>query len=231
MTIEDLLEAVRPADLYHVTTIPGLLAMWQSDRLGGDGLKARPSTTRSWNYALGYLKTVSNYGHGGGAIISIDQDLLKRDLGRRRIRGYDWFADQEPDDMNPDAERRSWAWDTDRAEQQILGGIDNLKRYIKRIDIWLPKLQTRRADAPPTDSYKYGEYQDPDANYDVATNLELITRWLKANPQDKAAWDQLKQDPRVIIHTAPGYQKQNLGRPLQGRQQYDQEHPAYRRPR
>jgi hypothetical protein len=95
----------------------------------------------------------------------------------------------------------------------------------------LPKLKTRRADAPTVNTYRYGEYQDPDLNYDVATNLELITRWIKANPQDKAAWEELQRDPRVKIHRDPGYQKLNRGRPVQSRQQYDVEHPAYWNPR
>jgi hypothetical protein len=103
--------------------------MWHNDVMGHGG---NVSTTRNYNYALGYLKNLGGQYGIGGVIFTLDQDLLRRDIGRRRMPGTDWFKGEPPSSSSDEFKRRDDYLDTDRFETLIKGGLKPFRKYVKR---------------------------------------------------------------------------------------------------
>lgn len=183
----------KEAYLYHATTIPALLKMWQQDKMGFSG---NVSTTRNYDYALGYLLNMS-YGQHGGAIIWLNQDLLRQNIGRRRLPATDWFKGETPYDSRDDFQRRSDFHDTDRFETLIKNGLSPLRKYVAKIEVWVPK------------------------NEQILNN-----NWLK-DPIDRKTWEALQRDPRVEIKQEVGGQSMRFNKPVAYHKQYNQDHDMY----
>jgi hypothetical protein len=215
------------ADLYHATSIPGMLSMWHNDKMGVSG---DVSTTRNYNYALGYLKNISTYGTGGGVIFTLDQDLLRRDIGRRRMPGTDWFKGEPPESSSDEFQRRSDMNDTDRFETLIKNGLKPFRKYVKKIQIWLPKKRKIKPTPPGENPmYRYSQKpgDDPDQHYDVSVDDELMqNNWFR-NPKMKATWDAVLRDPRTEVKQEIGYQKTQHNVPVSARSQYGPDHALY----
>lgn len=222
----EFLNEWKEADLYHATSIPGMLNMWHKDQLG---FNSDVSTTRNYNYALGYLNNISTYGSAGGVIFTLDQDLLRRDIGRRRMPGTDWFKGEPPADSSDEFQRRSDFHDTDRFETLIKSGLKPFRKYVKKIEVWLPKKRTVKP-TPPGEDYMYRHRfnpgDDPDQHYDLSVNDKLMQSWFK-DPVVKATWDALLADPRTEVKQELGAPKKQHNVPIMPRRQYDQDHPMY----
>jgi len=228
--VAEVITEWQEADLYHVTSIPSMLRMWHTDNIG---LGGNVSTTRNYNYALGYLK--ANGGRGpGGVIFTLDQDLLRRDIGRRRMPGTDWFSTRfhggAPEDASDEFQRRRDDLDTDRFETLIKGGLSPFRKYVKKIEIWLPKDRTLKPIPPGEDPMYRNHYtpgDDPDKHYDVKLYGRLMkNNWLK-DPVMRATWFAIRRDPRTEVKQELGYQKRHHGVPVDDRRQYDTNHPMY----
>lgn len=205
MRANEFLNEYREAYLYHATSIPNAIRIWHDDALrGGTGPRGKGgfkgvSTTRSYNYALGYMKGTS-FDDTGAVIFWIDQDAVKRDLGRRRLRGYDWFTDQEPDDMRYDFQRRSEIDDTDRFETVITqGGLKPFRKYVAKTEIWLPTTDNLGNNA--MDAYLQ-------------------------KPENRVVWNALSADPRTDVKQEVRPRKYQ-GAPIRAKVQYDTQHPMY----
>jgi hypothetical protein len=199
MRAQEFLNEWQEADLYHATSIPSMLGMWYNDKMGFGG---DVSTTRNYNYALGYLKSISTYGSSGGVIFTLDQDLLRRDIGRRRMPSTDWFKGEPPESSSDEFRRRDDFLDTDRFETLIKGGLEPFRKYVKKIQIWLPKK---------------GE----------AVHDELMqNNWFK-NSKMKETWDALLRDPRTEVKQELGNQQKQYNVPVRSREQYGPDHPLY----
>lgn len=244
--ITENLNEWREAYLYHATSITAAIRIWQNDNLQGGTGPANDkknsfsgvSTTRNYNYALGYLRGFS-YDDTGGVIFWIDQDKVKRDLGRRRLRGYDWFVDNNPDDVSSEFQRRSDFNDTDRFETVITkGGLKPFRPYVAKIEIWLPKTSDK-APPPPNASEqerwdwennlgKYSsDYKNPDkGRINIRPDQDKINKWL-TNPLDRKTWEALLKDSRTDVKSTPGLPHKHLGKFIHRKVQYDTEHPMY----
>jgi hypothetical protein len=204
--------------------------MWHTDNIG---LGGNVSTTRNYNYALGYLKAYGGRGPGG-VIFTLDQDLLRRDIGRRRMPGTDWFSTRfhggAPEDASDEFQRRRDDLDTDRFETLIKGGLSPFRKYVKKIEIWLPKDRTLKPIPPGEDPMYRNRYtpgDDPDKHYDVKLYGRLMkNNWLK-DPVMRATWFAIRRDPRTEVKQELGYQKRHHGVPVDDRRQYDTNHPMY----
>lgn len=226
MRAKDFVTEWKEADLYHATSITNMLSMWHEDKMGYG--KGNVSTTRSYNYALGYLKHISRTGSNGGAIFTLDQDLLRRDIGRKRMPQTDWFRGEPPEDAVDDFRRRSDVDDTDRFETLIKRGLNPFRKYVKKIEIWLPKKRTIKP-TPPGEGPMYRRTShptDPDFHYDVSADDELLQAWLKRSPEMKATWAALLRDPRTEVKKELGYQSTHHNVAVFPRQQYDADHSA-----
>jgi hypothetical protein len=225
MRAKDFITEWKEADLYHATSINSMVSMWHSDKMGYGG---NVSTTRSYNYALGYLQHISEYGRNGGAIFTLDQDLLRRDIGRKRMPQTDWFRGEPPEDAVDDFRRRSDVDDTDRFETLIKRGLSPFRKYVKKIEIWLPKKRTVKPTPPGKDIwYRHTSHpEDPDFHYDVSSNDELLQSWLGRSPEMKATWAALLRDPRTEVKKELGYQHKQHNVNVFPRQQYDADHSA-----
>ena len=223
MRAKEFLNELQAADLYHATSIPSMLQMWHNDKMG---LGKDVSTTRNYNYALGYLKNFDS----GGVIFTLDQDLLRRDIGRKRMPGTDWFKGEPPESSSDEFQRRDDSLDTDRFETLIKGGLKPFRKYVKKIQIWLPKKRTVKPTPPGEDSmyrYRYKPGDDPDQHYNVSVNDALMqNNWFK-DPTMKATWDAILRDPRTEVKQELGYQKTQHNVPVRVRRQYNQDHPMY----
>ena len=221
---EGSLNEWQEADLYHVTYIPSMLQMWHNDTMG---LGGDVSTTRNYNYALGYLK---NFRNSGGVIFTLDQNRLRRDIGRRRMPGTDWFKGEPPADSSDEFRRRDDSLDTDRFETLIKGGLKPFRKYVKKIQIWLPKKRTIKPTPPGEDPlyrHTYTPGDDPDQHYDVFVNDELMqNNWFR-NPTMKATWDAVLRDPRTEVKSELGFQKTQHNVPVRARTQYGTDHRLY----
>ena len=221
---EGSLNEWQEADLYHVTYIPSMLQMWHNDTMG---LGGDVSTTRNYNYALGYLK---NFRNSGGVIFTLDQNRLRRDIGRRRMPGTDWFKGEPPADSSDEFRRRDDSLDTDRFETLIKGGLKPFRKYVKKIQIWLPKKRTIKPTPPGEDPlyrHTYTPGDDPDQHYDVSVNDELMqNNWFR-NPTMKATWDAVLRDPRTEVKSELGFQKTQHNVPVRARTQYGTDHRLY----
>lgn len=244
MRINEILTEWREAYLYHATTIPGAISIWKADSLrGGSGPSVGknqfrgPSTTRSYHYALGYMKN-ENRDNTGGVIFWINQELVKRDLGRRRLKGYDWFTDHDPSDTSDEFQRRSELHDTDRFETVIKGGLTPFKKYLVKIEIWLPRTFDRApppADADEDELFAWrnrtGKYSlDPKDPYkgqiNVRPDQEVIKKYT-SDPAAKQAWESMLSDPRTDVKSELGMPKKYQGAPISIKRQYDRNHPMY----
>jgi hypothetical protein len=245
MRANEFITEWREAYLYHATSIPDSIRIWHQDWLrGGTGpIYGRTkfqgvSTTRNYNYALGYL-IGNNRDSTGGVIFWINQDLVKRDLGRRRLKGYDWFTDNEPDDTSDEFQRRSEFDDTDRFETVITkGGLHPFKKYVTKIEIWLPKTSDRMP--PPEEltpdqkrnwEHNLGDYNlDPKNPDKYRTNIrvdqKVMDRYL-STPAEKQTWLSMTSDPRCEIKQTPGLPRQYQGTYIRQKVQYDTDHPMY----
>jgi hypothetical protein len=227
MRAQEFLNEWQEADLYHATSTPSMLSMWHNDKMGFSG---DVSTTRNYNYALGYLKNISTYGTGGGVIFTLDQDLLRRDIGRRRMPGTDWFKGEPPESSSDEFQRRSDIHDTDRFETLIKNGLKPFRKYVKKIQIWLPKKRTVKPTPPgehPMYRHTYTPGDDPDQHYDVSVDDELMqNNWFR-NPKMKATWDAVLRDPRTEVKQEIGYQKTQHNVPVSARSQYGPDHALY----
>lgn len=225
MKASEFLTEWQEADLYHATSISRLINIWQTDTLGSQTSKvSNTSTTRNYNYALGYLQgEISPY--GGGAIITLDQDLLRRDLGRKRLQPTDWFKGEPPDTADDRFQRRSIAHDTDRFETLLKDKLHPVKKYIKQVQIWLPKKRIPRPLQPgEIGVLRAGD--DPDKFYNVELDTEFLSKIL-SNAQNKSTWDAMLQDPRVKVQQELGHQKKHHNVPVQSYYQYSTRHPMY----
>jgi hypothetical protein len=223
----EFLNEWQEADLYHATSIPSMLSMWHNDVIGHGG---NVSTTRNYNYALGYLKNLGSTRNNGGVIFTLDQDLLRRDIGRRRMPAADWFKGEPPESSRDEFKRRYDFLDTDRFETLIKGGLKPFRKYVKKIQIWLPKKRTLKPTPPGENSwYRYSSKpgDDPDQHYDVSIDTELMqNNWFK-NPTMKATWDALLRDSRTEVKQELGYQKTQHNVPVRSRSQYGPDHQLY----
>ena len=223
MRAQEFLNEWQEADLYHATNIPSLLQMWHNDVMGNGG---DVSTTRNYNYALGYLKNFNS----GGVVFTLDQDLLRRDIGRRRMPGTDWFKGEPPESSSDEFQRRDDSIDTDRFETLIKGGLKPFRKYVKKIQIWLPKKRTVKPTPPgehPMYRYSYKPGDDPDQHYDVSVNDELMqNNWFK-NLTMKATWDAVLRDPRTEVKPELGHQRAQHNVPVRARRQYGPDHRLY----
>jgi hypothetical protein len=227
MRATEFLNEWQEADLYHATSIPSMLGMWHDDKLGFGG---NVSTTRNYNYALGYLKNISTYGESGGVIFTLDQDLLRRDIGRRRMPGTDWFKGEPPESASDEFQRRSDMHDTDRFETLIKGGLNPFRKYVKKIQIWLPKKRKLKPTPPGENSRYLHSYKPgggPDQHYDVSVNNELMQNVWFRNPEMKATWDALLRDPRTEVKQELGNQQKQYNVPVITRNQYGPDHSLY----
>lgn len=247
MRIDEILTEWRESYLYHSTDIPSAITIWRTDNLrGGTGPSigrnrfSGVSTTRSYSYALGYLNGNSTENEGG-VIFWLDQDLIKRDLGRRRLKGYDWFADNNPDDTSDEFQLRNWFKDTDRAEIVITkGGLSPIRKYVHKIEIWLPKTFDREPLPLNATERERFEWQNKIGNYsynpnypdrgkiNIRSDEEKISRYLR-DPMDKKAWEAMIKDPRADIKL--GLPQTHLGKYVYPRKQYDYNHPMFNRSR
>ena len=223
MRAQEFLNEWQEADLYHVTNIPSMLQMWHNDVMG---LGGNVSTTRNYNYALGYLKNFNS----DGVIFTLDQDQLRRDIGRRRMPGTDWFKGEPPESSSDEFQRRDDSLDTDRFETMIKGGLKPFRKYVKKIQIWLPKKRTVKPTPPgehPMYRYSYKPGDDPDQHYDVSVDDQLMqNNWFK-NPTMKATWDAVLRDPRTEVKQDLGYQRTQHNVPVRARSQYGPDHQLY----
>jgi hypothetical protein len=246
MRASEFITEWRESYLYHATSIPNAIQIWRQDALkGGTGPRygrtkfKGVSTTRNYNYALGYM-TGDNYDDRGGVIFWINQELVKQDLGRRRLKGYDWFVDNDPDDTSDEFQYRSDFHDTDRFETVITkGGLTPFRKYVAKIEIWLPKAFDK-APMPqgldPTQQFQWTnqtgpyalDYKDPDKHrVNIRPNEEVMNRYL-LDPLNKQAWSAMLADPRTDVKPNPGLPKKHQGKFITRRVQYDQNHPMYR---
>ncbi len=206
--------------LYHATSVPRAIDIWHEDNLGKG---ASVSTTRSYNYALGYLKNIAS-GNYGGVIFWIDQNLLRQDIGRRRLKGTDWFVANEPTAVSNDFQRRSDMDDTDRFETLIKQGLSPFRKYVAKIEVWLPKSREYDPNAPGYT--RMGDH--PDKNYiNVRVNQELMNNNWFHNPINRKTWEALKQDPRTEIKGELGSPWKYQGKGIQIHQQFNQNHSMY----
>jgi len=234
MKIKDIILEYKEAYLYHTTDIFSAIRIWQSDDLrGGSGPSdgktkfSGASTTRNYNYALGYLRGSHYY---SGVIFWLNQDLIKQDIGRRRLRGYDWFVDAEPNTLNVDANRRDDFQDTDRFETVITkGGLTPFRKYVAKMEVWLPRTHDRLPPQPnerPWDRAA-NDTKNPDKwNTNIRIDQELIDSWLK-DPMLRGAWEAMKRDPRTDIKTELGKPSVYQGKQIEPKVQFNTEHPAY----
>lgn len=245
MRINEILTEWKESYLYHATDIPSAISIWRSDSLrGGSGPTigktkfSGVSTTRNYNYALGYMKG-DNTDSEGSVIFWINQDLVKRDIGRRRLKGYDWFQDNKPDDTVDDFQFRSDSHDTDRFETVITkGGLTPFRQYVSKIEIWLPKTYDRAplpADASEDDKWQYHfstgkfahDYKNPDKHrINIRPDEKIMGNYL-SNPLDKLAWDAMLRDPRTDVKKAPGLPRTYQGKNIRIRRQYDHNHEMH----
>jgi hypothetical protein len=235
----------RESYLYHATSIPNAIQIWRQDALkGGTGPRygrtkfKGVSTTRNYNYALGYMRGDS-YDSTGGVIFWINQDRVKQDLGRRRLKGYDWFADNQPDDVSDKFQFRSEFHDTDRFETVITkGGLSPFRKYVAKIEIWLPKTFDQ-APMPQglnaTQQFQWQnqtgpyamDYKNPDKyRVNIRPDEEVMGRYL-SDPINKKAWSAIIADPRTDVKSNPGLPKTYQGKGIRSKFQYDQNHPMY----
>lgn len=224
MRAQEFIAEWQEADLYHVTSIPAMLSMWRQDRLGRGNEDV--STTRNYNYALGYLRASRI---PGGVIFTLDQDLLRRDIGRRRMPGHDWFQGEPPEDSSDEFQRRSDFHDTDRFETLILNGLKPFKKYVKKIEIWLPVKRTPKPLQPGENLGRRAFYSgdDPDKYNDLSVYTELMqNNWFR-DPENKTAWDQILADPRTDLKKELGYPIKRHNVAIQPRYQYGTDHPMY----
>ena len=232
MRVAEIITEWREAYLYHATTISGAISIWRADYLkGGTGPKYGKvpfkgvSTTRNYNYALGYLKGHVSSMDNGGVIFWINQDLVKRDLGRRRLKGFDWFQANEPEDSRDEFQFRSEMDDTDRFETVITnGGLHPFRKYVSKIEIWLPKTFDYDPNAQgPRVSYA----NDPDrGKINIRPDEQLMNMVLR-DPNDKQAWNAIIQDPRTDVKKELGTPRIYQGASIRPKVQYDSNHPMY----
>lgn len=245
MRASEFITEWKEAYLYHATSIPNAIQIWRQDALtGGTGPSygrtkfKGVSTTRNYNYALGYM-TGDSYDDQGGVIFWINQELVKQDLGRRRLKGYDWFSDNEPEDASDEFQRRSEFHDTDRFETVVTkGGLKPFRKYVAKLEIWLPKAFDK-APMPQGLStqqqwdwtHQLGDYarnpKNPDAQQvNIRPNEEVLNRYL-SDPLNKKAWDAMLADPRTEVKPNPGLPRRHQGKFITPKVQYDQNHPMY----
>ena len=229
MRVAEIITEWKEAYLYHATSIPNAIRIWRTDYLkgsttGSDGKVPFKgvSTTRNYNYALGYMKGTAS-DDTGGVIFWINQDLVKRDLGRRRLKGYDWFQANDPEGYRDEFEYRSEMHDTDRFETVITkGGLRPFRKYVSKIEIWLPKTFDYAPDAP---NVPYAN--DPDrGKINIRPNEQVMNMYL-SDPIDKQAWNAIIQDPRTDVKKDPGVPRIYQGAPIKPKVQYDSNHPMY----
>ena len=226
MRANEFITEWQEADLYHATSIPNMLNMWHTDKLGHGG---QVSTTRNYNYALGYLINISTYGQRGGVIFTLDQDLLRRDIGRKRMPGTDWFRGEMPGDASDDFQPRSDMHNTDRFETLIINGLDPFRKYVKKIEIWLPRKRTVKPTPPgegPMYRHTYHQGDSYDKHHDISLDQAYLDDRFR-NPTTKATWDAILRDPRTEVKQQLGHPSTQHNVPISKRYQYDQDHPLY----
>lgn len=159
MKILELLESVfveaATADLYHGTSLHGLLKILETDVIKANmpihsdqvpaavkGQKYTVSLTRNRGVAQRFAWDASSRRNDVGVILIINQDQLRRDLGRR-VRPYDdtssnWYRSRA------EIYHKQSLRPTDRSESEevVYGDIPNANKYIKNIII----LPTNRED-------------------------------------------------------------------------------------
>ena len=226
MRANEFITEWQEADLYHATSIPSMVSMWHNDVIGHGG---NVSTTRNYNYALGYLKNLGGHYGIGGVIFTLDQELLRRDIGRRRMPGTDWFKGEPPESSSDEFKRRDDYLDTDRFETLIKGGLKPFRKYVKKIQIWLPEKRTVKPTPPGEDPmyrHRYKPGDDPDKHYDISVNKEMQDNWFK-NPTTKATWDAILRDPRTEVKQELAFPRTHHNVPVRARYQYGQDHPMF----
>lgn len=223
MRAQEFITEYRESHLYHATTFPDALRIWSAG-----AFRKGTSFTRMWAYVQGYAMSL---GHGelGRAIFAMDADRLRREFGRRNLRGYDWFQAHDPQDAGR-YRRRDWNLDTDRAEERNLKPLP-VKPYLARLDLWLPVdhrpkpglNHTFRYNNPPLG---LDPHRDEDwASFDL--RREWMKNWVESDPRLNAAWQEMQQDPRIKIHPVGPMPRGVPGLKITARQQYDRDHPAY----
>lgn len=216
--------------LYHATDISSAIRIWANDKLGlGNDTRKTTSTTRNYTYALGLLNSISR---SGGVIFWIDQNKLRQDIGRKKIKGYDWFAQHEPEDVDPDIQLRNWSQDTDRSETTVAGGIPNFKKYLVKTEVWLPQAHDMR---PLTKDETHRVYYPGDARDKYHTNVRVdqtyLDRNILANPATKQSWEQMLADPRTTVKPELGSPTSYQGKRVSTRDKFDQDHRMYQQRR
>ena len=225
MRATEFLTEWREDYLYHATSVLNAIDSWRADKLGGNSL----STTRNYMYALGYLKNNARMS-GGGCIFWLNQKLLRQDIGRRRMPGTDWFAVNDPTAVSDEFQRRSDIHDTDRFETLITGGLSPLRKYVVKIEIWLPANRTVKPTPPGEDPmyrYRFKPGDDPNQHHDLSVNTQLMNNnWLR-DPLNRKAWEAMKRDPRTEIKSELGSPRKYQGVGIPNHRQFDPDHQMY----
>lgn len=153
---ESLINEQARADLYHGTSLHGALAILKSNLIKANmplhstvipaavkGHAKSVSLTRSFQVASKFARdSAYNWADVTGVVFVLDQDLLKRDFGKR-LRPYDdtdteWFAQQL---RRYDNEKGTASWrslNKNEIEEVIYGDIPNAGKYIKQIVVFPP---------------------------------------------------------------------------------------------
>jgi hypothetical protein len=153
---ESLVNEQARADLYHGTSLRGAVAILKSNLIKANmelhstvvpatvkGHSTSVSLTRSFDVARKFAwDKMYNWRDITGVIFVLDQDLLKRDFGKR-LRPYDdtdteWFAQQL---RRYDNEKGPASWrslNKNEIEEIVYGDIPNASKYIKQIVVFPP---------------------------------------------------------------------------------------------
>ncbi len=167
------------ADLYHGTSLRGAVAILQANLIKANmslhstvvptsvkGQSKTVSLTRSYQVATSFAwDKMYKWDDATGVVFVLDQDLLKRDFGKR-LRPYDdtdteWFAQnlQRYDNVKGPVSYRSL--NKNEIEEVIHGDIPNASKYIKRIIVFPPDGDRKSADLQRIE--KTGILNDPRA--------------------------------------------------------------------
>lgn len=149
--LEHILDEAATANLYHGTSLNGALEILQSDLIKANmpvhsnqipktvkGQSRTVSLTRDLYTANKFARDAASRRGITGVIFVIDQDKLKRDLGRK-VRPYDdtstdWYRQQARVDHKKSLRPTFRA----EFEEVVYGNIPNANRYIKNIIILPP---------------------------------------------------------------------------------------------
>lgn len=147
MKIKELLIESRSADIYHGTDLESAddiirsnVMIARTDRQDPQGDSAGPAVSFTRDFSIAQQFGRENGSRINPAVIFvIDQEKLHRTVGKR-MQPYAYPVYYDDDEIRPSARSSGEG----EAEENVLGNIDNIKSFIKKIIVFMPRGFTKR---------------------------------------------------------------------------------------